>query len=112
MNAFDIKSSVTTVKTSTRTLNLDPDDVEAILLNWAVTHYGFTHAEVSIHGLRGYTFTGVHISEDTLETTIDPPEDEDDGVAETKPTIRQGIPPLGRVAMYEGNEPHKSKKIR
>jgi hypothetical protein len=83
MTALDINASVTTVKSTTRTLNLDPDDVEAILLNWAVAHYGFTHAEVSIHGLQGYTFTGVHISEDTLETTIDPPEDDDDGVAET-----------------------------
>jgi hypothetical protein len=80
MAALDINASVTTVKTSTRTLNLDPDDVEAILLNWAVTHYGFTHAEVHIHGLQGYDFKGVHISEGTLETTIDPPEVDEDFV--------------------------------
>jgi hypothetical protein len=72
MNSLYISASVTTVKTSTRTLNLDPDDVEAILLNWAVTHYGFNHAEASIHGLQGYAFTGATISEDTLETTIYP----------------------------------------
>jgi hypothetical protein len=68
-----IKAAVTMVKTFTRTLNLDPDDVEAILLNWAVEDRGFTRAEVSIHGLDGYTFTGASISEDAVYTTIEQP---------------------------------------
>jgi hypothetical protein len=72
MNALDIKSSVTTVKTTTRTVDIPADQVETIVRKWAIANLGFTNPDVSTYcTYSDGDFAGVVLNEVTTEDLED-----------------------------------------
>jgi hypothetical protein len=72
MNALDIQTSVTTVKSTTRTVDIPADQVETIVRKWAIANLGFTNPDVSTYcTYSDGDFAGVVLNEVTTEDLED-----------------------------------------
>jgi hypothetical protein len=63
MRALFAKTRTVTTRKDTRTLELDADQVQSIVIQWAREHHGFSVPMIDVHG---DDFLGMELTEDTI----------------------------------------------